>query len=141
MKATTTTTAPVIKTNAPVIKTNAPVIKTNAPVIRTNAPTTKKPRTTTTTTEEPTVHPDEVKLQNSIDNCIDIYETSKCQALMNSGMSCEKDHLEMFCERSCGFCGKIFNDLCFFTNSFDMCGLRKKQATAMLVKGVLYFAL
>ena len=104
--------------------TTAPVIKTNAPVIKTNAPTTKKPRTRTTTrtTEEPTVHPEEVKLQNSIDNCIDIYETNKCQALMNSGMSCEKDHLEMFCERSCGFCGKIFNDLCLI--SFVMCGLR-----------------
>ena len=89
--------------------TTAPVIKTNAPFIKTNAPTTKKARTTTTTTSttvEPTVDPHEEKLQNSIDNCIDVYETRKCQQLMNAGMSCEKDHLEMFCERSCGFCGK-----------------------------------
>ena len=65
---------------------------------------TQKPTTTTTTTE----HPD-TNLQHSIDNCIDIYDSHKCRTLIKDGMSCEKDDMEILCERSCGFCGKMIS--------------------------------
>eukprot|EP00111_Clytia_hemisphaerica_P004205 TCONS_00012023-protein len=67
---------------------------------------TQKPTTTTTATTTTTEHPD-TNLQHSIDNCIDIYDSHKCRTLIKDGMSCEKDDMEILCERSCGFCGQL----------------------------------
>lgn len=63
------------------------------------------PTKTTRPTPKPTLHPDE-SLQMSIDNCIDIYDTQKCQVLVNEGMDCSKDDMHLLCEKTCGFCGK-----------------------------------
>ena len=68
---------------------------------------TKSVRPATTQVTQPPVHPQEEKLQHSIDNCIDLYETFKCQHLISIGVSCEKDELDLYCEKSCGFCGKL----------------------------------
>lgn len=72
--------------------------------IKTTATEPTPPTSTKTTTATP--HPDE-GLQGSIDNCIDIYDTQKCEELISGGMDCNKDDMHLYCEKSCRFCGKL----------------------------------
>lgn len=88
--------------------TPKPKITTAESKPKTKAQAEKAPAKKVKAINEPEPSQEEYHMQNSIDNCIDIYDTDKCKVLVEEGMDCNKDDMHLLCEKSCGFCGKTF---------------------------------